>query len=176
MFPTDNDRASIQSNAYSYRVNFWVKPPRKNWSWSLDAYILFGVPDVREVLAWVDEHSKGRQAEVFIELDGEPPTPFETPRRANLVRIMGTNPNEVSGTSVSFTMVPIPENQGGVDQEELGLPPSITASCCQSRSFRTNVTDKTSLVSFAESERIPGPHATKVVFPYFSARAGPTSV
>lgn len=113
MFPTDNDRASTQSNAYSYRVNFWVKPPRKNWSWSLDAYILFGVPDVREVLAWVDEHSKGRQAEVFIELDGEPPTPFETPRRANLVRIMGTNPNEVSGTSVSFTMVPIPENQGG---------------------------------------------------------------
>lgn len=83
-------RDSIDSTAY--RVNFWQRPPAEQ-SWSLDAYVLTEVDDVTEVLRWVDEHANGRRVEVFAEMDWEPVGPFELPRTAGLVRLLGDNPN-----------------------------------------------------------------------------------
>ena len=76
-----------------YRVNFWQAGP-PGYSWNLDAYALADVADVAEVLRWVDENSNGRPYEVFAEIGDEPEGTFQTPRKAGLVRLLGTNPNE----------------------------------------------------------------------------------
>lgn len=76
----------------NYRVNFWQRPS-PGFAWSLDAYALTEVEDVAEVLRWVDEHARGRRFELFAELDDEPEGPFERPRKAGLVRLLGSNPN-----------------------------------------------------------------------------------
>lgn len=84
-----------------YRVNFWQQPP-PGAGWSLDAYVLTEVDDINEVLLWVDEHAHGRRVEVFAEMDEEPVGSFETPRKAGLVRLLGTNPNEEEGVTIEF--------------------------------------------------------------------------
>lgn len=72
-----------------YRVNFWSPGA----AWALDAYVLTEAEDVTEVLRWADEHARGRRFEVFAEMEDEPVGPFESPRTAGLVRLLGSNPN-----------------------------------------------------------------------------------
>lgn len=81
-------RESVESPAY--RVNFWQKSGE---AWSLDAYALTEVEDVSEVLRWVNERARGRRFEVFAEMDVEPEGSFAIPRRAGLVRLLGSSPN-----------------------------------------------------------------------------------
>jgi hypothetical protein len=83
-------RDSIDSP--TYRVNFWQRSSPER-AWNLDAYALTGVEDITEVLQWVDEHGAGRRFEVFVEMDEEPARSFQSPRKAGLVRLLGSNPN-----------------------------------------------------------------------------------
>lgn len=76
----------------TYRVNFWHRPSVEQ-AWQLDACALSNAEDVTAVLQWVKEHALGRRFEVFVETDEEPETPFESPRTAGLVRLLGSNPN-----------------------------------------------------------------------------------
>jgi len=83
-------RASIDSP--TYRVNFW-ECPAPGFAWNLDAYALTEVEDVAEVLRWVNERARGRQFELFVEMDEEPVGSFESPRVTGLVRLLGSDPN-----------------------------------------------------------------------------------
>jgi hypothetical protein len=83
-------RDSIDSP--TYRVNFWQRSSREH-AWNLDAYALTDVEDITEVLEWVDEHAAGRRFEVFVEMDEEPARSFQSPRKAGLIRLLGSNPN-----------------------------------------------------------------------------------
>lgn len=82
--------------APAYRVNFWA--PLSGGAWSLDAFVLFEVADVTEVMAWVEQHRDARKVEVFVEVEGGPETPKAEPRRSGLIRILGDDPNK--GVSV----------------------------------------------------------------------------
>jgi hypothetical protein len=86
----------------NYRVNFWQPSPRRT-SWNLDAFVLTDVENLTDALRWVNEHAHGRRFELFVEIDEVAATPFETPRAAELVRLLGSNPNagksEVIGAS-----------------------------------------------------------------------------
>ncbi len=88
-----------------YRVNFWeqASPPP---GWMLDAYILSEVDDLTEVYQWIEEHVRGRRFELFVEMQEEPLGPFTSPRKSDLIRLLGKNPN--AGESVHIaTFVPI---------------------------------------------------------------------
>ncbi|MFC6357060.1 hypothetical protein [Luethyella okanaganae] len=74
----------------SYRVNFWEKSGQ---AWALDAYALFDVQDITEVLQWIEGRSSGRQFELFVEMNDEVPGAFQDPRTSGLIHLMGTNPN-----------------------------------------------------------------------------------
>jgi hypothetical protein len=83
-------RDSVDSPAY--RVNFWQRTSPEQ-AWSLDAFALTEVEDITDVLQWVDEHAAGRRFEVFVEMDEEPARSFQSPRKAGLIRLLGSNPN-----------------------------------------------------------------------------------
>jgi hypothetical protein len=83
-------RDSVDSPAY--RVNFWQRSSPEQ-AWSLDAYALAEVEDITEVLQWVGQHAAGRRFEVFVEMDREPTRSFQSPRKAGLIRLLGSNPN-----------------------------------------------------------------------------------
>ena len=59
----------------------------------MDEYALTEVDDVAEVLCWAGDHARGRQLELFAEIDEEPAGPFENPRTAGLIRLLGSNLN-----------------------------------------------------------------------------------
>ena len=104
IFSTDADNADIIIEDVSYRVNFWNKPTSENLAWTLDAYILFEASDDKEVLDWVDDRIKGRQVEVFVELQHDEPTSFGEPRECDLLRLLGSNPNAVHGITADISM------------------------------------------------------------------------
>lgn len=81
----------------TYRVNFWERPG-PDTGWQLDAFALTEANDVAEAMAWADEHSRGRRFELFVEIENEAVHDFQTPRRADLIRLTGTDPND--GVSV----------------------------------------------------------------------------
>lgn len=82
-----------------YRVNFWQQPP-PGFGWPLDAYALVDARDVHEVISWAEERSEGRKIEIFVEVDQEPEGEFSAPRKTDLIRLAGCNPNE--GVSVEI--------------------------------------------------------------------------
>ncbi|MEV8212880.1 hypothetical protein [Leifsonia sp. NPDC077715] len=84
----------------TYRVNFWERPG-PNTGWQLDAFALTEVNGVAEAMAWADAHSRGRRFELFVEIEDEAVHDFHTPRRADLIRLAGTDPND----SVSVDVV-----------------------------------------------------------------------
>jgi hypothetical protein len=81
------------SDRPAYRVDFW-KRPKPNFGFNLDAYILIDAIDVEEVLRWVAENARGREYELFVEVEPADPEPGLRPRSATLVRLAGANPNE----------------------------------------------------------------------------------
>jgi hypothetical protein len=85
----------------NYRVNFW----QKGTGWALDAHVLLGVQDLHEVLTWVEEHSRGRRFEVFVETVLEAESDFGVPRTAGLVRLLGSNPNVPGGKTMDWLMI-----------------------------------------------------------------------
>ncbi|GAA1169024.1 hypothetical protein GCM10009673_27640 [Nesterenkonia sandarakina] len=90
----------------TYRIDIWHRPTNADGSWALEAYVLEEAKDIREVLAWVDEHaSEGQVVEVFVETENESVGSFQTPRKAALVRILGTSPNENESFFASFRKV-----------------------------------------------------------------------
>lgn len=79
-------------DAAVYRVNFWELLGE---AWALDAFVLTEVASVAEVLNWAEATAAGRRFEVFVELDAasEAVHEFHVPRKANLLRLAGENPN-----------------------------------------------------------------------------------
>jgi hypothetical protein len=77
----------------SFRVNFWSRQSLGH-AWALDAFVLTEVADVTEVVQWADEHADGRRVEVFAEFPNEPVGSFTEPRQSNLLRLLGSDPNE----------------------------------------------------------------------------------
>lgn len=75
-----------------YRVHFWTPSGE---AWALDAYVVSEARDVLEVIGWIETVAAGRRFELFVEvgLDDEPIHKFEEPRRSDLLRIAGENPN-----------------------------------------------------------------------------------
>lgn len=92
VFDTVHAEPQSYSEAPRYRVHFWQRPSPEH-AWNLDAHVLADVQDVTDVLAWVDEHARGRSAEVFVETADEPEGAFDTPRTTGLVRLLGSDPN-----------------------------------------------------------------------------------
>lgn len=90
-----------------YRVNFWQPTPQG--AWALDAYALLGAADVDEVLRWIEAKADGRRFELFAEVDTEAAGPFLQPRKAALVRLLGSNPNADDGRSVPMGAFVKPE-------------------------------------------------------------------
>lgn len=79
-----NERIRIESPLY--RVNFWEQPA-PGYGWNLDAWLLDECVDVREAIAWARDHATGRRFEVLANVSEERETD-------QLVRLVGTNPNE----------------------------------------------------------------------------------
>lgn len=75
----------------TYRVNLWVA---SGPSWALDAYVLAEASDFFEVAEWVRNKGHTGPYEIFTETDELAETDFHTPRSSNLIRLVGTNPNE----------------------------------------------------------------------------------
>ena len=81
-----------------YRVNFWSRVSA-DVGWNLEAFSISDAVDVHEVCAWAAQNAHGRRLEVFVESEDEPTglvdgtTAPGTPRRASLVRLVGSNPN-----------------------------------------------------------------------------------
>ena len=81
-----------------YRVNFWSRVSA-DVGWNLEAFSISDAVDVHEVCAWAARNAHGRRLEVFVESEDEPTglvdgtTAPGTPRRASLVRLVGSNPN-----------------------------------------------------------------------------------
>lgn len=94
-----------------YRVHFWQQPA-PGYSWPLEAYVLTEAEGVTEVLNWVEEHARGRQVEVFAEMDEEPVGSFTTPRRTGLLRLLGSNPNAEGGVTVEIGRFAKKDDQG----------------------------------------------------------------
>lgn len=99
--PTVHAEPQQVTDAPVYRVNFWQQPP-PGFGWPLDAYALVDARDVHEVLAWAEERSEGRKIEIFVEVDEEPERGFSAPRKTNLIRLVGYNPNETEGVKVEI--------------------------------------------------------------------------
>ena len=89
---TVHSESSDSIDSTVYRVNFWQRPSPQH-AWNLNAYLLSEALEITEVLPWVDEHARGRPFEVFAEMNDEPVGPFESPRTAGLVLLLGSNPN-----------------------------------------------------------------------------------
>ncbi|MCI2265606.1 hypothetical protein [Sediminivirga luteola] len=84
-------------------MNFWEHDAYG--SWALDAFVLTGAADVNEVLEWVEANRAGRRVEVFVEADDEPVKPFGEPRTSELLRLLGSNPNEEEEEGPTITFV-----------------------------------------------------------------------
>ncbi|WPO87595.1 hypothetical protein SCB71_04945 [Herbiconiux sp. KACC 21604] len=80
-----------QNNAPNYRVNFWQQA--RSSDWSLEAFVLTDVRDVREALEWVEAHRGGRRFELFVKVEVDAVESIETPRTGGLIRLVGENPN-----------------------------------------------------------------------------------
>lgn len=85
----------------TYRVNFWQKPIAGG-GWPLDAYVILGAGSVTEVISWVEKNARGRDFEIFAEMDEEPVGSFDMPRKSGLVRLLGKNPNEEDGITIEI--------------------------------------------------------------------------
>lgn len=88
---TVNAGNSLEEDAPTYRVNFWSDMGRG--SWGLEAFTLHSASNVTEVLEWAEQTSQGRRYEVFVEVEGEEPTPYEVERTTPLIRLLGEDPN-----------------------------------------------------------------------------------
>lgn len=90
---TVHSEASQVVDATVYRVNFWE---RMGEAWGLDAFALTETTSVIEVFEWAETVSAGRRYEVFAELgvESEAIHEFEVPRKADLLRLAGENPNK----------------------------------------------------------------------------------
>lgn len=75
-----------------FRVNFWERHGSDGWN--LQAFVLSDAANVIEAIDWINEHKGGRTVELFAEVDDEPIHAFGVPRSADLVRLLGSNPNE----------------------------------------------------------------------------------
>ncbi|MCT9819585.1 hypothetical protein N3K63_04710 [Microbacterium sp. W1N] len=91
-FPTVHAEPRFESDATTYRVNFWDRE-RPDHAWLLDAYVLVGATSVAEVMEWAHQNAAERTFEVFVELEADPVGDFTVPRRSVLVRLHGRNPN-----------------------------------------------------------------------------------
>lgn len=89
---TVHSECSYVDDEPTYRVNFWEGDGTT--AWKLQAFVLSDVDNVREALDWVKRHENGRPAELFVEMDNEEIHPFDTPRKTDLIRLYGANPNE----------------------------------------------------------------------------------
>ncbi|TDP99833.1 hypothetical protein AXZ95_3763 [Leifsonia sp. 115AMFTsu3.1] len=78
-------------------MNFWERPG-PDTGWQLEAFALTEADDVDAAMAWANEHSRGRRFELFVEIEDEAVHDFQTPRRSDLIRLAGTDPND--GVSV----------------------------------------------------------------------------
>jgi hypothetical protein len=59
--------------ASTYQIEFWTKandpaPPLAPM-WQVETTRLAGVSDVREALAWAEEHARGRHMTIYVEVD-----------------------------------------------------------------------------------------------------------
>ncbi len=88
---TVHSECSYQDDAPTYRVNFWERDGTT--AWNLQAFVLSDVDNVQEALGWVKRHESGRLAELFVEIDNEEIHPFGTPRKTDLIRLYGFDPN-----------------------------------------------------------------------------------
>lgn len=89
---TVHSDCSYQDDEPRYRVNFWEGDGVT--AWKLQAFVLSDVGNVQEALEWVRMHENGRHAELFVEIDNEEIHPFDTPRKTDLIRLYGSDPNE----------------------------------------------------------------------------------
>lgn len=88
----------------TYRVNFWERPGADT-GWQLDAFALTEVDGVTGALAWAQEHARGRRFELFVEIEAEPVHDFQTPRRSDLIRLAGSDPNDGVTVEVRFVKI-----------------------------------------------------------------------
>lgn len=88
----------------TYRVNFWERPG-PDTGWQLDAFALSEVNGVAEAIAWAEQHSRGRRFELFVEIGDEAVHDFHTPRRSNLIRLAGADPNDGVSVEISITKI-----------------------------------------------------------------------
>lgn len=94
-------RESIESPGF--RVNFWQRQSPEA-AWSLEAFALTDVRDVREAIDWAEDHAQGRRFELFAEVDSQPESEFDLPRTTAILRLLGNNPNDrVSATVGPFS-------------------------------------------------------------------------
>lgn len=104
--PTVHSEPLWDERSPTYRIDIWHRSTTANGSWALEAYVLEEAEDIREVLAWVDDHVSGGQVvEVFVETERESVGSFQTPRKTPLVRILGRNPNDNESFFASFRKV-----------------------------------------------------------------------
>lgn len=82
-----------QIDSPTYRVNVWREPPLPYTSLQLDARVVTGAENIREVLSWAEDYARGCTYEVFVEIDDEPLHEFTRPRSVGLIRLFGDNPN-----------------------------------------------------------------------------------
>lgn len=72
-------------------MNFWEGDERA--SFNLQAIVISEVECIDEVTEWIWEHRAGCQVELFVEAE-RALCSFEVPRKAKLIKLYGTNPNE----------------------------------------------------------------------------------
>lgn len=89
---TVHSEGSCIDDSPTYRVNFWEGDGKAGWN--LQAFVLSETNSVQEVIDWVRMHENGRRVELFVEVDDVAIHSFDTPRKANLIRLYGANPNE----------------------------------------------------------------------------------
>ena len=90
---TDHAEPKELVPAPNYRVNFWDRRSPET-SWSLDAYVLFEVEGINEVLKWASENANGRPYEVFVEFEDEDAHELAIPRTTPIIRLLGEDPND----------------------------------------------------------------------------------
>ena len=89
---TVHSGGSYIDDSPTYRVNFWEGDGKLGWN--LQAFVLSETSSVQEVIDWVRTHENGRRVELFVEVDDEAIHAFDDPREADLIRLLGANPNE----------------------------------------------------------------------------------
>ncbi|WP_342023445.1 hypothetical protein AAE021_16850 [Arthrobacter citreus] len=59
------------------------------------------VESVTEVYQWIGENAHGRRFELFVETQEEPLGPFTSPRKSDLIRLAGSNPNAEEAVNIA---------------------------------------------------------------------------